>query len=142
VAAAAATLQSHQTSNVCNVAQRAALAALEGGLDDVVRMREAFERRGTLMHGLLEAIDGVTCLAPQGAFYCFPDVRAHLGGKVAGRRVRTTTDLAEVLLDEAKVAVVPGEAFDAPGYLRISFATADEVISEGIGRMARLLGGG
>jgi len=142
VASAAATLQSHQTSNVCNVAQRAALAALEGGLDDVVRMREAFERRGTLMHGLLEAIDGVTCLAPQGAFYCFPDVRAHLGGKVAGRKVRTTTDLAEVLLDEAKVAVVPGEAFDAPGYLRISFATADEVISEGIGRMARLLGGG
>ena len=141
VAAAAVNLQSHQTSNVCNIAQRAALAALEGGLDDVERMRQAFERRGQTMYRMLDAIDGVTCLEPQGAFYCFPDVRQHLGRTIAGRTVASTTDLAEVALEVAKVAVVPGEAFDAPGYLRLSFALGDDDIVEGITRLGDLLGG-
>jgi len=141
VAAAAVNLQSHQTSNVCNVAQRAALAALEGGLDDVERMRAAFERRGRVMWEMLAGIDGVECLEPQGAFYCFPDVRAHLGRTIAGHPVASTTDLAEVALTEAKVAVVPGEAFDAPGYLRLSFALADDDLTEGVGRLAALLDG-
>jgi len=141
LAAAATNLQSHQTSNVCNVAQRAALAALEGGLGDVERMREAFERRGRRMHEMLAAIDGVTCLEPQGAFYCFPDVRAHLGRTIAGRPVTTTAELADVALDEAKVAVVPGEAFDAPGYLRLSFALGDDDIVEGVSRLGALLSG-
>ena len=141
LAAAATNLQSHQTSNVCNVAQRAALAALEGGLVDVERMREAFERRGRRMHEMLAAIDGVTCLEPQGAFYCFPDVRAHLGRTIAGRSVTTTAELADVALDEAKVAVVPGEAFDAPGYLRLSFALGDDDIVEGVSRLGALLSG-
>jgi aspartate/methionine/tyrosine aminotransferase len=141
LAAAATNLQSHQTSNVCNVAQRAALAALEGGLGDVERMREAFERRGRRMHEMLAAIDGVTCLEPQGAFYCFPDVRAHLGRTIAGRSVTTTAELADVALDEAKVAVVPGEAFDAPGYLRLSFALGDDDIVEGVSRLGALLSG-
>ena len=141
LAAAATNLQSHQTSNVCNVAQRAALAALEGGLGDVERMREAFERRGRRMHEMLAAIDGVTCLEPQGAFYCVPDVRAHLGRTIAGRSVTTTAELADVALDEAKVAVVPGEAFDAPGYLRLSFALGDDDIVEGVSRLGALLSG-
>ena len=141
LAAAATNLQSHQTSNVCNVAQRAALAALEGGLGDVERMREAFERRGRRMHEMLAAIDGVTCLEPQGAFYCFPDVRAHLGRTIAGRSVTTTAELADVALDEAKVAVVPGEAFDAPGYLRLSFALGDDDIVEGVSRLGALISG-
>jgi aspartate/methionine/tyrosine aminotransferase len=141
VAAAAVNLQSHQTSNVCNVAQRAALAALDGGLEDVERMRAAFERRGQVMWQMLSGIDGVTCLEPQGAFYCFPDVRAHLGRSIAGRTITSTTDFAEVALTEAKVAVVPGEAFDAPGYLRLSFALADDDLVEGVGRLAALLDG-
>lgn len=141
VAAAAVNLQSHQTSNVCNVAQRAALAALEGGLDDVERMRTAFERRGQVMWQMLSGIDGVECLEPQGAFYCFPDVRAHLGRTIAGHAITSTTDLAEVALTEAKVAVVPGEAFDAPGYLRLSFALADDNLVEGVSRLATLLNG-
>lgn len=141
MASAAANLQSHQTSNVCNIAQRAALAALEGGLDDVERMRGAFERRGQLMWSMLSGIDGVTCLEPQGAFYCFPDVRAHVGRTIAGRRVDSTVDLADVALEVAKVAVVPGEAFDAPGYVRMSFALADDDIAEGVQRFADLLSG-
>lgn len=142
LAAAAASLQSHQTSNVCNVAQRAALAALTGGLDDVERMRQAFERRGQLMYSMLNAIEGVTCLEPQGAFYCFPDVRAHVGGTLAGHTINSTIDLADVALNEAKVAVVPGEAFDAPGYLRLSFAMGDADLTEGVERLGQLLHGG
>ena len=90
---------------------------------------------------MLAAIDGVTCLEPQGAFYCFPDVRAHLGRTIAGRSVTTTAELADVALDEAKVAVVPGEAFDAPGYLRLSFALGDDDIVEGVSRLGALLSG-
>ncbi len=140
VAKAATNLQSHQTSNVANVSQRAALAAVSGGLDDVARMREAFDRRGKAMHRLLTGIEGVTSLAPQGAFYAFPSFKAILErGTVAGKPVSSTTELAAVILDEAKVAIVPGEAFAAPGYARLSFALGDDDLGEGLGRIAELL---
>jgi aspartate aminotransferase len=102
-------------------------------------MRAAFDRRGTRMHELLSAIPGVTCLAPQGAFYCFPSFKGVLGREIAGRTCNTSLDLAAVLLDKAKVAVVPGEAFGAPGYARLSFAASDEAIEEGLQRIAKLL---
>ncbi|MCU1454536.1 MAG: aspartate aminotransferase [Acidimicrobiales bacterium] len=136
---AATNLQSHQTSNVANVSQRAAIAALEGGLDDVARMRAAFARRGQLIHKLLNSIDGVTCIEPQGAFYAFPNFSAVVERGVRGRPVASTLELAQIILDEAKVAIVPGEAFAAPGYARLSFALGDDDLGEGIGRIADLL---
>jgi aspartate aminotransferase len=136
---AATNLQSHSTSNVANVSQRAAIAALNGDLEAVGTMRAVFERRGTRMYELLSGIPGVSCLAPQGAFYCFPSFEGLLGRDIAGRNCRSTLDLAAVLLDEAKVAVVPGEAFGAPGHVRLSFATSDDDIEEGLQRMAKLL---
>jgi aspartate aminotransferase len=139
VVKAAINLQSHSTSNVANVSQRATLAALNGDLEAVATMRRAFERRGTRMHELLSAIPGVSCLAPQGAFYCFPSFEGVLGREIAGRTCRSTLELAAVLLDEAKVAIVPGEAFGAPGYARLSFATSDGDIEEGLQRIAKLL---
>jgi aspartate/methionine/tyrosine aminotransferase len=139
VSAAAARLQSHSTSNVANVSQRAALAALEGGLDDVVRMREVFDGRRRTMHRLLDAIPGVDCLLPEGAFYTFPSFSDVLGRTLAGRPIRSTLDLADVLLEESKVAIVPGEAFGAPGYARLSFALDGDQLEEGIARIARLL---
>ena len=139
VSAAAARLQSHSTSNVANVAQRAALAALEGGLDDVARMREVFDTRRRSMHRMLDALPDVDCLLPEGAFYTFPSFARVLGRTLAGRPVRSTLDLAEVLLEESKVAVVPGEAFGAPGYARLSFALGTDELEEGIARIARLL---
>ena len=138
---AANNLQSHSTSNVANVAQAAALAAVAGDLAAVATMREAFDRRGRLMHRLLAEIPGVTCLEPQGAFYCFPSFDGILGKTVGGRPVATTLDLCEVLLDVAKVAIVPGEAFGAPGYARLSFALGDDDLGEGVGRIAEILGG-
>ncbi len=132
-------LQSHATSNVANVSQYAALAAIEGGLDDVTRFREAFDRRRVRMVTMLNEIDGVVCLRPEGAFYAFPSFRQVLGSTIRGRSVSSTLDLAEIVLDEAKVAMVPGEAFGAPGFARFSFALADADIEEGIGRLARLL---
>ena len=136
---AATNFQSHATSNVSNVAQRAAIAAVAGPLDDVVRMREAFARRGAAMHAALNAIDGVSCIAPQGAFYCFPNVSGLLGRDIAGQRAATTLELADLILTEAKVAFVPGEAFGAPGYARFSFALGDDDIAEGIARIAALV---
>jgi aspartate/methionine/tyrosine aminotransferase len=136
---AASNLQSHSTSNVANVSQRAAIAALEGGLDDVARMREAFDRRGQNIYKLLNAIDGVTCMEPQGAFYAFPSFKAVLERPVAGRRLSSTIELAEVVLAEAKVAIVPGEAFAAPGYARLSFALGDDDLGEGVARIEQLL---
>ncbi len=141
VAKAAVNLQSHQTSNVANVSQRAALAAVSGGLDDVARMRAAFERRGRRMHELLTAIPDVTCLEPQGAFYCFPSFKGVLGREIGGRHPADTLELCEVLLDEARVAIVPGEAFGAPGYARLSFALGDDDLVEGVTRIASLLAG-
>ena len=139
VAAAAINLQSHTTSNVGNVSQRAALAAVSGDLEAVAVMRAAFERRGRTMHELLTAIPGVRCLAPEGAFYCFPSFVELLGRDLGGRTAATTLELCELALDEARVAMVPGEAFGAPGYARLSFALADEDLVEGLERLTKLL---
>lgn len=136
---AATNLQSHETSNVANVSQRAAIAALTGGLDDVARFRESFDRRRQLMWHALNAIPDVTCLEPEGAFYAFPSFKAVLQREVAGRQVRDTLELADLILTEAKVAIVPGEAFSAPGYARLSFALGDDDLGEGIQRIADLL---
>ncbi|MGZ4681533.1 MAG: pyridoxal phosphate-dependent aminotransferase, partial [Acidimicrobiales bacterium] len=122
---AATNLQSHSTSNVANVCQRAALAAVAGDLDAVAMMRSAFDRRRRTIHRMLNDIPGVSCLEPQGAFYAFPSFKDVLGREIAGHRPTSTTELAEVILDEAKVAIVPGEAFAAPGYARLSFALGD-----------------
>jgi aspartate/methionine/tyrosine aminotransferase len=140
VIAAAANLQSHSTSNVSNVAQAAALAAVQGDLDAVANMRDAFARRGRMMHQLLSGIPGVTCLEPQGAFYCFPSFVGVLDREIAGRTPHDTLELCELLLDVAKVAIVPGEAFGAPGYARLSFALGDDDLGEGVRRIADLLG--
>ncbi|HEX2117780.1 MAG TPA: pyridoxal phosphate-dependent aminotransferase [Acidimicrobiales bacterium] len=138
----AVNLQSHATSNVANVSQRAALAALTADQACVGEMRAAFDRRRRRMHELLGAIPGVTCLEPEGAFYAFPSFAGVLGRPLAGGKTAATTlELAEVVLDEVKVAIVPGEAFGAPGYARLSYALADEALEEGVGRLARLLGG-
>ena len=117
---AATNIQSHETSNVNNVAQRAAIAALTGDLSAVAQMREAFDRRRKLIHGMLEAIPGVTCYRPEGAFYAFPSFAGILGRDLRGERPTTTLELAAVVLEQAKVAFVPGEAFGAPGYGRFS----------------------
>ncbi|MBT3245563.1 MAG: pyridoxal phosphate-dependent aminotransferase [Actinobacteria bacterium] len=136
---AAANLQSHATSNVANVSQRAALAAVAGDLTDVVAMREAFDRRRVAMSGLLRQIDGLELLEPQGAFYAYPDMSALLGREIAGRTAATTNELAGIILDEAKVAIVPGEAFGTPGYARLSFALGDADLEEGLTRVVDLL---
>jgi aspartate/methionine/tyrosine aminotransferase len=139
VVKACSNFQSHATSNVANVAQRAALAAVSGGLGDVEMMRDAFARRGTTMHTMLTAIEGVTCLEPQGAFYCFPNLSGLLGREIRGTVANTTLELADLVLDQAKVAFVPGEAFGAPGYGRFSFALGDDDMVEGIRRIADLV---
>jgi aspartate/methionine/tyrosine aminotransferase len=139
--AAAVNLQSHTTSNVANVSQRAALAALTGDMACVAAMRRAFDRRRRLMHGLLDAIPGVACPEPEGAFYAFPSLAGALGRDLRGRTAATTLELAEIVLDEAKVAIVPGEAFGAPGYARLSYALGDDQLEEGVTRLAKLLGG-
>ena len=135
----ATNLQSHQTSNVANVSQRAAIAALTGGLEDVVRMREAFDRRRQTIHRALNAIDGVSCIEPQGAFYAFPSFAEILERGVNGQKVGSTLELADLILEQAKVAIVPGEAFAAPGYARLSFALGDDDLGEGIQRIADFL---
>jgi aspartate aminotransferase len=138
---AAANLQSHATSNVCNVAQAAALTAVSGDLSAVAVMREAFDRRRQTMTRMLNEIDGVICPEPQGAFYCYPSVKGLLGLQIAGRRAQTSAELASLILDEAEVAVVPGEAFGTPGYFRLSYALGDADLEEGVARMAKLLAG-
>ncbi len=138
VVAAAANLQSQATSNVANVSQRAALAAIEGDLGAVAMMRAAFDRRRTTIHRLLNECPGVTCVEPEGAFYAFPSVQGLLGKQLAGKTVSTSAELAEVAIEEAKVAVVPGEAFGAPGYLRLSYALGDDDLVEGVGRLHKL----
>ena len=138
IAKAASTLQSHQTSNVSNVSQRAALAAVSGPLDDVARMREAFDRRRQVVFSMLSETQGVSLLEPQGAFYAFPSFEGVLGQSLRGRTPKTTLALAEIRLEEVHVALVPGEAFGAPGYARISFALGDEELEEGIQRVMDL----
>jgi aspartate aminotransferase len=140
VVTAAGNLQSHATSNVCNVAQRAALAAVSGDLAAVETMREAFDRRRRTMTDLLNGIPGVTCPEPEGAFYAYPSVKGVLGRSIRGRVPKTSTELAELILEEAEVAVVPGEAFGTPGYLRLSYALGDDDLAAGVGRIAALLG--
>jgi aspartate/methionine/tyrosine aminotransferase len=139
VVKAAANLQSHTTSNVANVSQAAALAAVSGDLTAVAEMRSAFERRGRTMHRLLSGIPGVHVLEPQGAFYAFPNLSSFVGRTIRGVTPVDTVELCGVLLDEAKVALVPGEAFDAPGYARMSFALGDDDLGEGCQRIADLL---
>jgi len=136
---AAADLQSHCTSNVNNVAQRAALEAVSGDLSAVAAMREAFDRRRRLIVDMLSAVPGVVCPEPHGAFYAFPSLAGALGRPIAGRTATTTLELADLVLDVARVAFVPGEAFGAPGYGRFSYATSDEAIVEGITRLHKLL---
>ena len=135
---AAINFQSHTTSNVSNVAQIAALEAVSVDLSAVAMMRESFERRGMLMHKMLTAIPGVTCMEPQGAFYCFPNVRGLLGRDIGGKKASNSMELADLVLDVAKVAFVPGEAFGAPGYARFSFALGDADLIEGMERLAAL----
>ncbi|MGZ0150888.1 pyridoxal phosphate-dependent aminotransferase [Kribbella sp. WER1] len=136
---AATNLQSHQTSNVCNVAQRAALAAVSGDLSAVDEMKVAFDRRRRTMVRMLNEIPGVECPEPTGAFYAYPSVKGVLGKPIAGRTPSTSAELADVILDEVEVAVVPGEAFGAPGYLRLSYALGDDDLTEGLTRIAKLL---
>ena len=137
---AASNFQTHATSNVSNVAQRAALAAVEGDLSAVSMMREAFDRRRLKIVELLNDIPGVSCIEPLGAFYAFPSFKAVLGREIAGRTPKDTLELAELILEEAKVAIVPGEAFGAPGYARLSYALGDDDLVEGVTRIAKLLG--
>ncbi len=134
-----ANLQSHLSSNVANVSQRAAVQALTGDLEAVARMREAFDRRRRTMVSMLDAIEGVRCPLPQGAFYAYPDVTALIGRSLRGQEITSSAKLAEIVLAQAEVALVPGEAFGPSGYLRLSYALADEDLVTGVERVQRLL---
>jgi aspartate/methionine/tyrosine aminotransferase len=140
VVKAAANLQSHATSNVCNVAQAAALAAVSGDLSAVAEMRTAFDRRRQTMLRMLNDIPGVYCPEPAGAFYCYPSVKDVLGKEIRGQRPQTSVELAALILEEAEVALVPGEAFGTPGYFRLSYALSDADLAEGVARVGKLLG--
>lgn len=136
---AATNMQSHATSNVCNVAQAAALAAVSGSLEDVAMMRSAFDERRIMIRKMLNEIPGVECLEPEGAFYAFPSMQGLIGRTIGGREISSTLDLASFVLQEAKVAFVPGEAFGAPGYARFSFALGLEDLVDGVSRLAKLV---
>jgi aspartate/methionine/tyrosine aminotransferase len=140
VVKAATNLQSHATSNVANVSQAAAVAALTGDLSAVATMRAAFDRRRQTIVSMLREIPGVACPEPQGAFYVYPSVKGLLGRDLGGRAAQDTVELAVIILEQAEVAVVPGEAFGTPGYLRLSYALGDDDLVEGVGRLQRLLG--
>jgi aspartate aminotransferase len=135
---AATNLQSHATSNVSNVAQVAALAAVSGDLSAVAEMRTVYDRRRRTIVSMLSDIPGVVCPEPLGAFYAYPSVKGLLGVPLRGRVAHDSTELAEIILDEVEVAVVPGEAFGTPGYLRMSYALGDEDLAEGVSRIAKL----
>ncbi|GEP33790.1 aminotransferase [Nocardioides szechwanensis] len=135
---AATNLQSHATSNVANVSQRAAIAALEGDLSAVDEMKTAFDRRRKTIVAMLNEIDGVICPTPLGAFYAYPSVKGLLGKEHDGQLIETSADLATYILDKAEVAVVPGEAFGSPGYLRLSYALGDDDLVEGVTRLQKL----
>ncbi len=136
---AATNLQSHSTSNVNNIAQKAAVAALTGDLTAVAEMRVAFDRRRQTMQRMLSEVPGFTCMEPEGAFYAFPSVQGVIGRTVRGKLIDSSLTLAAIILDEAKVAVVPGEAFGAPGYARLAYALGDDDLIEGVGRINALL---
>ncbi len=142
VVKAASNLQSHATSNVSNVAQVAALAAVSGDLSAVAEMRTAFDRRRKLIVGLLSDIPGIICPMPDGAFYAYPSVKGLLGKSLRGKVATTSAELAALILDEAEVAIVPGEAFGTPGYARLSYALGDDDLVEGISRIAKLVAEG
>lgn len=137
---AATNLQSHATSNVANVSQMAALAAVSGPLTAVAEMKTAFDRRRRTIVSMLNEIDGVTCPTPAGAFYVYPDVRGLLGREIDGVRIETSAELAALILDRVEVAVVPGEAFGPSGFLRLSYALGDDDIVEAISRLQAFLG--
>ncbi|GAA3529308.1 pyridoxal phosphate-dependent aminotransferase [Nonomuraea rosea] len=139
VVKAATNLQSHATSNVSNVAQMAALAAVSGDLSAVAEMRTAFDRRRQTMVRMLNEIPGVFCPEPKGAFYAYPSVKELIGKELRGKRPQSSAELAELILEEAEVAVVPGEAFGTPGYFRLSYALGDDDLVEGVSRLAKLL---
>ena len=136
---AATNLQSHLSSNVSNISQRAAIAALTGDLSAVEKMGEAFDRRRKLIVGLLNEIPGIQCPVPSGAFYVYPSVKGLLGKRIRGKIPHTSAELATIFLEEVEVAAVPGEAFGPSGYLRFSYALGDEDIVEGIGRIKKLI---
>ena len=136
---AATNLQSHSTSNVNNIAQKAAVAALTGDLTAVAEMRVAFDRRRQTMQRMLSEVPGFTCMEPEGAFYAFPSVQGAIGRTVRGKLIDSSLTLAAVILDEVKVAVVPGEAFGAPGYARLAYALGDDDLIEGVSRINALL---
>jgi aspartate aminotransferase len=138
---AATNLQSHATSNVANVSQRAAIAAVSGDLGAVEEMKVAFDRRRQSIVKMLTDVDGFVCPEPQGAFYAYPSVKDVLGRSIGGATPHSSVELAEVILEQAEVAVVPGEAFGTPGYLRMSYALGDDDLAEGVGRIQRLLNG-
>ncbi|GAB4099364.1 pyridoxal phosphate-dependent aminotransferase [Sinomonas halotolerans] len=137
---AATNLQSHATSNVANVSQIAALAAVSGPLDAVDEMKVAFDRRRKAMVTALNTIDGVDCPTPHGAFYAYADVRGLLGREIGGIRPATSAELAALVLDKVEVAIVPGEAFGPSGFVRLSYALGDEDLAEGVGRLQEFLG--
>jgi aspartate/methionine/tyrosine aminotransferase len=137
---AATNLQSHLTSNVANVSQRAAVAAVSGDLSAVAAMREAFDRRRRTMVAMLEGIDGLVVPRPQGAFYAYPSVQGVLGRTIRGATPTTSAELAALILEQVEVAVVPGEAFGPSGFLRLSYALGDDDLAEGVGRIVELLG--
>ena len=139
VARAAARLQSHVTSNVANVAQKAALAAITGPQEPVGAMRAIFDVRRRTMYEMLSAIDGIECIEPMGAFYAFPSVEGLLGRDLGGDTAGTSLELGAIVLEKIKVAFVPGEAFGAPGYARFSFALGDDDLVEGLERLAAFL---
>ena len=139
VVKAATNLQSHATSNVANVSQVAAIAALNGDLSAVEEMKVAFDRRRKLMVEMLRAVPGFECPEPEGAFYCYPSVKGALGRDIKGRVANSSTELAAIILEEAEVAVVPGEAFGTPGYIRLSYALGDADLVEGVSRIQKLL---
>ena len=136
---AATSFQSHLTSNVNNIAQCAAIAALNGPLDVVEHMRQAFDRRRQTMVKMLREIDGLQVPTPKGAFYAYPAVKDLLGREIRGKVPTTSAELADLILDEVEVAVVPGEAFGPSGFIRLSYALADEDLVEGVGRIQELL---
>ena len=142
VVKAAVNYQSQTTSNISNISQRAATAALTGDLSAVVAMRAAFDRRRLTMCDMLNAIDGVSCAVPEGAFYCYPNVAGLLGRSLGGRVANSSSELAANLLETIKIAVVPGEAFGTPGFFRLSYALGDDDLGEGLTRFADLVRAG
>jgi aspartate/methionine/tyrosine aminotransferase len=139
VVKAATNLQSHATSNVANVSQVAALAAVTGDLSAVEAMREVYDRRRRTIVKMLREIPGIECPEPMGAFYVYPSVKGVLGKDIRGRRPASSAELCEIVLDEVEVAVVPGEAFGTPGYVRMSYALGDDDLVEGVNRLHGLL---